>query len=173
MFSSRRHLSELNQTEKKFSSLSRENRLNSLERENNKLLSPEKVLSLRRNSADPNQPTSQPLSSLMKSSRDEERSTTSKMSNHIHESKMSLNLSTNHLEPRSISPSKLSERIESRASIDNASNVKGKNPQISKSKKFTGIIEFCVDSERHEIGCHSIPSRFVGRSGQNRCHSEQ
>jgi hypothetical protein len=126
LFSSRRHLSELNQTEKKFSSLSRENRLNSLERENNKLLSPEKVLSLRRNSADPNQPTSQPLSSLMKSSRDEERSTTSKMSNHIHESKMSLNLSTNHLEPRSISPSKLSERIESRASIDNASNVKGK-----------------------------------------------
>ena len=64
----RRHLSELNQEKNFTSSLNREQRLNSVERENNKLVSPEKVLSLRRNSsaagADFNSHTSQPLSSL-------------------------------------------------------------------------------------------------------------
>lgn len=60
--SDRRLSSETNE----LSSLSRDNRLSSVERENNKLLSPEKVLSLRRNSADvPNDQTSQPLSSLL------------------------------------------------------------------------------------------------------------
>lgn len=60
----RRHLSELNQ-EKAFTNVSRENRLNSVERENSKLLSPEKVLSLRRSSAANEPHTSQPLSSLL------------------------------------------------------------------------------------------------------------
>lgn len=146
----RRHLSELNQEKNFTSSLNREQRLNSVERENNKLVSPEKVLSLRRNSsaagADINSHTSQPLSSLFSSANDDEAVNTiartgSKNSRDFSslESKRYVSESiqkerSNHLvnssqhsfqELRSNSTSNHVESSKRAVAVDSASNVKG------------------------------------------------
>lgn len=125
----RRHLSELNQEKVYTTTLTRETgsnqRLGSLERENvgSKLLSPEKVLSLRRNSSDLNQASSQPLSSLF-DTQELSRSTTNESTRRFASEERSSSLlmskqtTSNHMASSSISTAK-------RAVIDKAPNVKG------------------------------------------------
>ena len=135
------------------SSILRESRFSSLERDNSKLVSPEKVLSLRKNSAE--EPTSQPLSSLLppsscvdlelstvtrsasRASRDHVASSSvaekrfvsesvhEKRSNLVHESKS----------PSSCSLKTATSRMEfeKRAIVDNSANVKGQMMSIEQT----------------------------------------
>lgn len=127
----RRHLSELNQEKTYTTSLTRETgRLGSLERENvgNKLVSPEKVLSLRRNSGDINQTSSQPLSSLFQSSTNNSDEFTRSMTKNESATKRyvseerSLMSSSNHIATANHVTSTTTTK---RAIIDNGPNVKG------------------------------------------------
>ena len=144
----RRHLTELNQektTSNYLTSITREvggMRLGSLERENSKLVSPEKVLSLRRNSSDVNHQTSQPLSSLL-DSEELSRSAVPKnelaskryvneamheeRTNHLLNSKQSFSTTSNHVTSSSTKRASI---------IDNASNVKGMNQYTNKWSVF-------------------------------------
>ena len=177
----RRHLSELNQ-EKNFTS-NREPRLNSVERENNKLVSPEKVLSLRRNSsaagADGNRP-SQPLSSLITSNNNDDdlanspvppvARTASRNANDYssleskrYESVQEGRSSSNHFQNSSnYHTTATSNHVESKRSIiDSASNVKG-STFFSNFIKYVKLIVKFQNSVIDVNGSHSIPAWFVG-----------
>ncbi|XP_059352458.1 filamin-B-like isoform X4 [Daphnia carinata] len=178
----RRHLTELNQ-EKSYSSLGRDKRLNSVEREN-KLLSPEKVLSLRRNS---DAVTAQPLSSLFQQNNAEEmngigRSTLKTSRDFTTESSRYVNetyeMKSNHLSnkheyssnelnsPISHLLANKSERLET-SRVDKASNVKV-------SSMALGATPYRRDSwdamAKTGIGLspddklNSSPDRFIDRS---------
>ena len=124
----RRHLTELNQ-EKIYSAAGsgREKRLSSVEREN-KLLSPEKVLSLRRNSAAGTTAGDQPLSSLLNVDAEVANGVIGRSTSKTSRDFATSNRYESFESSRSNHVTKHSEYNEqSSRRVDNASNVKGKS----------------------------------------------
>lgn len=169
--------------------MGREKRLGSAERDS-KLLSPEKVLSLRRNSAAANGESGQPLSSLFnqslneslngldrslsKGSRDFGHESRRFVSENVHEEQRS---STNRLlgssfrEVANYSASNNSATVKSdfsetkRSVIDSASNVKG--IRITLSLNHSGFDGRSFSASFGRPRSNSLSARFLGRLGQN------